>query len=126
VAVTNVKKIFDGARAFYEAQRKFPESVDSSPKIGACCDQPDHTCKPDPSLWKNPSWQALKFSVDGPDHYSYSFDSTGAGPDAVFAAHVFGDLDCDGTYSTFEMVGSIDSQGAVAGGTGIFKDNELE
>jgi hypothetical protein len=124
-AVTNVKKIYDGARTYFDdGAKKFPgPSMPPTPPLGACCKSPDHKCQPDPKLWTS-TWQALKFSMDDPHHYSYAYEVDKDG--TTFAAQAFGDLDCDGTYSTFEMVGSIGSDGKVTGQAGMFKDNELE
>jgi hypothetical protein len=53
---------------------------------------------------------------------------TASGDDlsAQFSAAGHGDLDCDTTLSTYEMVGSVQSDGTVTGQAGFFKDNDLE
>jgi hypothetical protein len=133
-AVVNVRKIFDGARTYYEESRmelgtgQFPDTPKEStaPMLTACCASPGHKCAPNPALWTDPSWQALRFSMDDPHYYSYRYESAGKGGDAMFTAGAHGDLDCDLTYSTFEMVGSIQPDGTVTGRAGFFKDLELE
>ena len=124
----NVKRIYDGARAYYEETGQFPDTpqVSTVPALGSCCGTPRGKCAPDPSLWTDPSWQALRFSMDDPHYYSYRYEKEGSGSSAIFTAGAYGDLDCDTVYSTFELVGSIRADGTVVGGAGFFKDRELE
>jgi len=139
-ATTNVKKIYDGARSYYEEElvargsntpidKQFPDDTTSTeaPAAGACCAQAGDKCIPTPASWNTVSWNALKFSMDDPHYYSYTYESSGSGTDSAFTARARGDLDCDGTFSTFEMVGSIQAaDGSVTGSAGLFKTNELE
>jgi type II secretory pathway pseudopilin PulG len=137
--VINVKKLYEGARAYYEEEanlrgsitpipKQFPNtpSPATQPALGSCCMQPGGKCAPDIRLWTDPSWQALRFSMDDPHYYSYTFESTGTDMNAQFSARANGDLDCDASYSTFEMVGSIQLDGTVTGSAGFFRDQQLE
>ncbi len=121
-ATLHVKKLYDGARAYYEENHKFPPSVGPTPPLGSCCKNPDKKCAPDPKLWAEASWQALMFSMDDPSQYSYTFEAGGD----TFTVRANGDLDCDGIYSTFEMAGKVQSDGSITGSAGMFKDQELE
>lgn len=133
-----VKKIYDGARAYYMDQnyqkgmkftalpKQFPISAPgltpSDPK--ACCEK----CSPLASLWSDETWVVLQFSVDDPHYYSYNYiigSDVFIGP---YTARANGDLDCDGENSTFEMYGTINSLYAdgPAGNAGIYRQNELE
>jgi prepilin-type N-terminal cleavage/methylation domain-containing protein len=140
-AVTNVKKVYDGARSYYEEEsnargqigvipKQFPNApaaaANPAPALTTCCATPGKKCAPDPTLWTDAAWQALKFSMDDPHYYSYSYSSAGTDTAATFAATGFGDLDCDADYATFEMVGSVQTDGTVTGQAGFFKDKELE
>jgi type II secretory pathway pseudopilin PulG len=130
----NVKRMYDGARMYYEESRmengegQFPvtPAVSTVPALGACCEAPGRKCAPDPSLWTDPTWQALRFSMDDPHYYSYRYEAEGKGATAQFSAGAHGDLDCDGVYSTFEMVGGVRPDGTVTGAAGMFRDRELE
>jgi hypothetical protein len=115
-----LKRIVDGARSYYMESTHFPPTVSMTPALGACCQQPNHICAPTPDEFGNATWQALKFSVDDPHHYSYEFISAGDGPTAGFTARAMGDLDCDGKYSTFEMQGSVGPDGTITGTQGLF------
>jgi hypothetical protein len=122
-ATSYVKRLFDGARAYREEKQAFPGgSAGPVPPLGACCAQPGKKCQPDPKLWQSAPWTDLQFSVEDPHYFSYSYVTDGTS--FTVAAH--GDLDCDGIYSTFEMVGTIAEEGSVTGGAGFFKDNDLE
>jgi hypothetical protein len=132
-AVNYVEKMYDGARSYREdpaapgsstsVPRLFPVGhVGPTPPLGACCLGADHRCAPDAALWTDPIWQALEFRVAEPSQYSYEYRSDGK----QFSADAYGDLDCDGVYSTFEMVGSVSSDGTVTGAATMFKDRELE
>ena len=149
-AVTNVKKLYEGARAYYMEEmngagsiapiaHQFPETVAAiTPALNACCPS---KCAPAPTLWTNPSWQALKFSMDDPHYFSYGYvrNGTSTGGTAThnradgsaateyFFADAHGDLNCDNSvYSTFEMLGVVQADQSVSGQAGIFRDNELE
>jgi hypothetical protein len=56
----------------------------------------------------------LKFGIDGPQYYMYQYTATNATQtDGSFVASAFGDLNGDGTLSTFSMAGALQS-GTVA------------
>jgi type IV pilus assembly protein PilA len=139
-AITNVKKLYEGARSYFEEEsnkrgsittiaKQFPNTPSTgatAPTLGTCCASAGKKCSPAPGLWTDASWQALKFSMDDPHYYSYTYESAGVDGASQFSARANGDLDCDTTYSTFEMVGSIQSDGTVTGQAGFFRDQELE
>lgn len=66
-----------------------------------------------PGQWDTPGWACLKFVMVGPTFYSYAFTSstTLTGTDAQYTASAYGDLDGNGTASTFRVVGRGGSQG---------------
>jgi len=68
---------------------------------------------------KDTGWSCLKFSMAEPQYYRYSYTTsvwTGADGDK-YEAKAFGDLDGDGTESTFEMDGEVRSQTVVVAPT---------
>ena len=131
-----VKKIYEGAREYYmdrKGQRgsiqpiaaQFPSpGIGPTPAIDACCSSGDK-CAPDASLWTSPVWVALKFSVDDPHYYTYSYLLNGT---TAYTARANGDLDCDAEYSTFEMFGEINSvySDGPAGSASLYRENDLE
>jgi hypothetical protein len=67
-----------------------------------------------PAEWKagdaTTGWQCLKFEINAPQYYMYSYGApTTTGNGATFTATANGDLNNDGTFSTFTMSGSVAS-----------------
>jgi len=58
-------------------------------------------------LWsaEDPGWSAIGFGPPDPLYYSYEVEPL---PGGAYVIRATGDLDCDGTYSTFELRGHID------------------
>ncbi len=108
----NLDRIYQGlARLWNKTKDKssfqFP-SAGPTPSQVPCGTSPH---KPDPNLWSDPGWKAVGFSIDKPFRYRYQIIASGKGPTAAFTIRVHGDLDCDGTYSTFELMGAVDKNG---------------
>jgi type IV pilus assembly protein PilA len=62
----------------------------------------------DPGEWNGAGWNCLKFSMSDPQYFQYEFTSDGTGVEnAVFEAQAHGDLDGDGSMSTFGLGGKI-------------------
>ncbi|MBI4509658.1 MAG: type II secretion system protein [Deltaproteobacteria bacterium] len=140
-ATEHVKKVYEGARSYFTEEmvgrgaagqviaKQFPRTAGTAPALNTCCGTTGAAggkCAPNPALWTDATWQALKFSVDDPHYYSYSYTASGTEGSSLFTSAANGNLDCDTVYSTFEMVGSIQSDGTITGSAGMFKDNELE
>jgi hypothetical protein len=126
----HLKWMFDWARIYYEElggkrEKKFPTpSAGPTPPLGTCCKQPRGRCEANSGLWAKPPWTSLRMALDDPHYYSYQYE---VAPDGrSFTARAMGDLDCNGVYSTFELVGSISADGTVTGPAGMFINNELE
>jgi type IV pilus assembly protein PilA len=61
-----------------------------------------------PNDWDNAGWNCLRFTMQDPQYYSYNYDATGTG--AVgdnFIASAAGDLDGDGTVSSFTLQADV-------------------
>jgi type II secretory pathway pseudopilin PulG len=123
-AMVNLRKLERGAREHY-IERSAPNTVQAAPPglpgpsagptppLGTCCQQ-GGTCQPSAAWWDAEPWKALRFSMDDPHRYSYEYRVEPAKPGAGGGSHSFtvlayGDLDCDGTYSTFSMRGLVDA-----------------
>jgi type IV pilus assembly protein PilA len=139
-ATTNVKKLYDGARSYFEEERNQRGSTvpiakqfpGTAPNVGSnrpnqCCGQPGDKCVPAPADFAGDAWSALKFSIDDPHYYWYTYTGgAGVGTGSTFSAAANGNLNCDGTYSTFELVGSVQPDGTVTGSAGMYINNDLE
>jgi hypothetical protein len=102
-------------------------SAGPTPPLGTCCKGDKGRCAPDPSLWAGPPWTQLLFSMDDPHYYSYEYKVDPAA--RTFTVSAYGDLDCDGTYSTFSMSGKLDgaaSDDPLANVAELKSEKELE
>jgi len=62
----------------------------------------------------NAGFCCLKYSMDQPQYYMYSWGTNGtAGIGGIFTAQANGDLNGDGILSTFTLLGSVNSAGAL-------------
>ena len=147
-----VKKIYDGARAYYmdpnyqagasafqPLEAQFPTLEGASGAFIAdsgCCAggtlAGTEKCEPDAAQWATAHWTALHFSVDDPHYFAYQY-TVNSNPGAtdgtnLFTANARGDLDCDGAFSNFSMFGTINSAYAdgPAGTAALARVNELE
>jgi type IV pilus assembly protein PilA len=136
-AVQGIKKIYDGARSYYMDEsnkrgstlalaKQFPNSTTGITPSARCCLSAGGKCNPVPNNWDTPEWNALKFSMEDPFYFQYTYIASGTDTDSAFTARAQGDMDCDTILSTYEMVGQVDSARNVTGSAGIFKDKELE
>ncbi len=132
-AKVNLKKISDAAHLYFDTQNRatsaqragapaahrFPASIAPTPPLGSCCKNGGQ-CAADPSLWQTPTWEALGFAMSGPHYYSYEVKTTiDEGVESI-AAYAYGDLDCDGEYSTYFMYsGVVDGALLTTGDVGI-------
>ena len=100
-----------------------PESVGPTPAIGSCCKTSDK-CEPDAKLWSEPGWLALDFSMNDPHYYSYEYKRSDDGKSYTVSA--YGDLDCDGDFSTYRVSGGIGADGSIEDMGEIQIENALE
>ena len=72
-------------------------------------------------------WLALNFSLPDPNNYRPTYNGgTNTGSSSQFTAGAQGDLNCNGTLSSFQRVGSINANGDVTGSYQPYITNELE
>ena len=118
-AQASLQRMAMGARMAAEKERVeagsvsaagFPRaSAGPTPPLGGCCKGDKGKCAPDPALWSQPPWSDLDFTLDDPHYFSYEYK---AAPDGKsFTALAYGDLDCDGSHSTFTLTGTIGAEG---------------
>lgn len=107
------------------AQAQFPVSAGPTPASVA----PGVKRADAPGTWEaDQTWHALSFgfAAGEPHYYSFQFDSSGVGTSAGFTARALGDLDGDGTLSTFERAARMSTNLEVQGSMGIYMERELE
>lgn len=104
-AELNLNYLRRGAMNSYAENSQFPiGKAGPTPALGECCAGPNHKCDVDGPRWFNdPVWSALDFELTSPTYFSFAYESTDG---KSFTASAFGDLDCDGTYIEYKLVGT--------------------
>jgi prepilin-type N-terminal cleavage/methylation domain-containing protein len=143
----NVRKIYDGARAYY-LEPRYASVTDMNPLPASypaisnapfentgdaahisCCARGgvEEKCVPDANLWIDPRWVSLHFSMPDAHYYAYEYwAETMVVLHDAFGAEARGDLDCDSLPSYFHMWGFVSADG-VPWGNGLLKRyDELE
>ncbi len=136
-----------GAATYYTTPRtdasgvvvpcQFPETIGITPSVTTCCSDGgadadgDDRCDANPAAWDARTWSALKFAITDQHYFRYEFRSSGTLADATATIRAYGDLDCDGNFSTFELSLKGDPNATLQGcemvSTGaMFSDNETE
>ena len=150
-AIDELDKITKGAAYYYAAAHihdsgdkaycQFPSAVAATPFEKTCCSTnslggPDlnnnDKCDADPLAWSdNQVWSALSFQLNDEHYFTYAFDSKGTLSAAMFTASAHGDLDCDGSQSTFQRIGFGDptannAECAMYGSAAFYVEQETE
>jgi prepilin-type N-terminal cleavage/methylation domain-containing protein len=112
---------------------QFPNTQTETPNTCAgmvCSDNADGRCITAAAVWDTPTWNALNFAISDPHYFTYEYVSSSAGmvrgEGNLFTAAAHGDLDADGTCSTFERSASVDATGSIIGARGIYRVNQTE
>ncbi len=129
-----LKKMSDSARSYYAmpnfddsslgagvVAKQFPPSNEITPPLGTCC-KDGGKCNPSSGNWEEPTWTALEFGMIEPHYYSYQFVNS----KDSYTVLAYGDLDCDGEYSTFSLSGEVDKDGEVQSSDDFTKNKPLE
>ena len=126
-----LQKIQIGAKAYFMSEMwdssgnylpmAFPSGVTKTPTSPHCDRQLTST-----ATWDANGWAPLKFALVEAHYYSYAFTSNGStGTAAKYTAYAYGDLDCDGIQSTFDIRGSVNNEGdVITAGPMTTKPNE--
>jgi type IV pilus assembly protein PilA len=130
-AKSNLAYIFRESSSYFAANRvergvagagilaQFPQSTGPTPAT------PPRGSRSVVSGWSgDDTWESLKFSIADPVYFSYQYISTGSsstGTSSVFTARANGDLNGDGTFSTFERVGTVNADLEVRGSAGLYE-----
>lgn len=124
-AMDSLRRMYEGAAAYYAELAGMPGVIPQVPTAsggfhpdqGSQCGNPEDKFQIYPGMWDWHPWTDLMFSIDEPFYFSVEFRSYGPIPTA-FTARASGDLDCDSSYSLFEVYG-------VVGADGLFPPFEL-
>jgi type IV pilus assembly protein PilA len=61
--------------------------------------------------WTTTTWSCLKFSINEPQFYQYDYQAAGVAVAATYTGSAYGDLDGNGTVSTFALNGAGSATG---------------
>jgi prepilin-type N-terminal cleavage/methylation domain-containing protein len=136
----HLNKMWSGSIAYFEADhadtagvlksKQFPgggATVIQGPQEATCCGSPGDKCPGSSTLYDNAVWVALNFNIPDPHHFRPVYDAANTGTSSVFTAKANGDLDCDGTFSTFQRQGKVNaSSGDVEASGAAYVDKEIE
>jgi prepilin-type N-terminal cleavage/methylation domain-containing protein len=136
-AAGQLNKAWSGSVVYYEVDhadssgilltRQFPGAGGSAPQEPICCGQPGDKCPGGGSVYQDPIWEALHFNIRDPHNYRPTYTSAATGATATFTAATYGDLDCDGIFSTFQRNGSVNAASGDVQATGAaYVDKEIE
>lgn len=99
-------QLYDAAVARHGSGAQLPESIGPTPEKGRCCEWSDGLCPATEAWWSDPAWSELGFRVTEAQAYSYALVRDGT----VVTVQAFGDLDCDGEFSTYELRGDVNTE----------------
>jgi len=129
-ATRSIASIYTAETTYYAQSGERPDATGAlnPPQFAACAAAPAGT----PSAtrasivgqWAG-GWTAIGFATDTPVYYQYAVTATGSGNAAVATITANGDLDGNGTLSTFSRSLSVNTQGDVVGAP-LAITNELE
>ena len=105
-AALQLNKLGKNAKREYVETTKFPAGSTPLTPASPCCGQPNNHCPAVPERYaSDPVWAALDFQIDEPTLFQYVYRGSADGQS--FVAQAIGDLDCDGTFITYELNGSV-------------------
>lgn len=126
-ATSNLRKIYDGEISYYQSEYTLSSGVLASKQFVGYSPLPVSVgINKQSADFTGNGWDAIKFIPDGPVLYSYSVDESGVNESAMFTARAEGDVDGDGTRSSFERVCKITSSGDIEGGGGVYMIDPTE
>ncbi|MCC6997463.1 MAG: hypothetical protein IT370_22800 [Deltaproteobacteria bacterium] len=120
-AQVNLQQIYRRVKTFWEVELRLPPAAPLRPAAGSCCRQPGQQCPPEAAP---PPWDELGDPFVEAHRYSYEFIPGPDGPNASFKVRAVGDLDCDGTLSTYEL--SVTAKDGVMSEPVLSADNPLD
>lgn len=94
---------------------QFPESAPLAP--GATCCSMGGKCPPSAAYWTHPTWEAMAFQIEKAHYYRYEIVTANGSSPQTFSVFAFGDLDCDGLESTFQVTGIVEGDDVLGSGT---------
>ena len=89
---------------------ELPASTPLTPELPVCAVGATEQSS-GPQAWTAPGWRALGVAVTTPSRFQYQLESAGRGVGARVVLRAVGDMNCDGSQSTFERSGVVGTDG---------------
>ena len=133
-ATENLDKIAEGESSYFQREQvntatglPLPNAYINAAALpgGAVSDMKQTAAA---GAWTGAGWNELDFSPEGATYYQYSVSGAGAttGTASVGSCTAIGDLDGDGTTSTFSILLSVDAATGDPVRSGIIRISEIE
>lgn len=133
-ATEGLDKVKSGAKSYFQADhysstgtllnKQFPSNESVTPQAN-CCTGTGSKCQPATAKWNTSGWRALQFQMTEDHYFVWQWAATGTAKSSVFTASAYGDLDCDSTLSTYQIIGSVDAEYGIRT-KGPIVNNEIE
>ena len=104
-----LSKLGKNANVAFVTNAEFPKGKVGPTPAQPCCSEQIKQCIPTETMWSDPVWQALDFTVDGPFNFQYMYESDGK----TFTATAIGDVGCKGDPLTTTITGKVSATGEV-------------
>jgi prepilin-type N-terminal cleavage/methylation domain-containing protein len=96
----NAKRVYSETSSYVVG---LAQQLPLRPGSGGCCGAPNNHCPAAPLDFNADTvWRQLDFQVDEPGLFLYDYN----GQSSTFTARATGDLDCDGTETTYTLTGT--------------------
>jgi prepilin-type N-terminal cleavage/methylation domain-containing protein len=135
-ASDQLRKLWSSSISYYESDYANPATViqakqfpgPTAPQEATCCGQlPGDKCAGSAAEYTDPIWMSLHFTIGDPHVFRPAYESTGTGVSAAYTATSNGDLDCDGTLSTFRRNAVINAtSNEVQSAASVYTNLEIE
>tara|TARA_B100000029_G_scaffold104513_1_gene95057 strand:- start:244 stop:765 length:522 start_codon:yes stop_codon:yes gene_type:complete len=110
-AQEKVNTVYDNLVFAFDKTRKSPGKPCALPRISICIPA-ESNCRAnveeEPQEWNRLARHAMGALQNNTDAFRYCLQADGEGAKAKFTVSAYGDLDCDGIFSTYQRVGRFD------------------
>ena len=122
-ATEGLDKVKAGAKAYFQADhydtaanllpKQFPAGAGAWTPADNPCDGATAKFEVDAahtSAFNAAQWRALHYQLTEPHYFRWNYQGANTNLTAVFTSNAEADLDCDGTFSQYQIRGSINSE----------------
>jgi len=109
-ATESLDRLTHAMQSYMDANGSLPRAQTGWVPTTPCCAQASQPkCAPDPAAWRGSPWTELGFTLSHPHYFQYRCTSGPRG----FELEARGDLDCDESYSSYKVQGTLAADGSL-------------